>query len=89
MDSDNSEVILDWCLAGQGLALKSIWEIVDHLNAGQLKVVLRDFPPVGDAIHALYPHGAHVPARVRAFIDFLVEILGPKPIWERSLKVKI
>ncbi|MBV5325615.1 MAG: LysR family transcriptional regulator, partial [Rhodospirillaceae bacterium] len=45
MDSDNSEVLLDWCLAGHGLALKSIWEIVDHLNEGRLRVVLRDHPP--------------------------------------------
>lgn len=89
MDSDNSEVLLDWCLTGHGLALKSIWEIVDHLNAGRLKVVLSDHPPVADAIHALYPHGAHVPARVRAFIDFLVEVLGPKPVWERELRIKV
>jgi DNA-binding transcriptional LysR family regulator len=86
MDSDNSEVLLDWCLAGHGLALKSTYEIIEHLNSGALQVVLRDHPPAGDAIHALYPHGAHVPARVRVFIDFLVEILGPKPSWERALK---
>ncbi|WP_374655817.1 LysR family transcriptional regulator [Dongia sp.] len=89
MDSDNSEVLLDWCLAGHGLALKSVWEIVDYLNEGQLKIVLSGYPPVSDAIHALYPHGAHVPTRVRAFIDFLVEIFGPKPVWERELKARI
>ena len=56
---------------------------------GSLQIVRRDYPPISDAIHALYPHGTHVPARVRAFIDFLVETFGPKPVWERKLKAKI
>ncbi|HXD02395.1 MAG TPA: LysR family transcriptional regulator, partial [Novosphingobium sp.] len=36
MDSNNGEALRDWCLAGHGLALKSLWEIVDDLNEGRL-----------------------------------------------------
>jgi hypothetical protein len=32
-------------------------------------------------IHAVYPQRRHLPAKVRAFIDFLVERLQPKPPW--------
>jgi DNA-binding transcriptional LysR family regulator len=32
MDSNNGEALRDWCLAGHGLALKSLWEIVDDLK---------------------------------------------------------
>lgn len=89
MDSNSGEALRDWCLAGQGLALKSLWEIVDDLNEGRLLPVLTDFPPPSHAIYAMYPHSQHVPPRVRAFIDFLAEIYGPKPAWEKKLKVKL
>jgi DNA-binding transcriptional LysR family regulator len=89
MDSNSGEALRDWCLAGQGLALKSLWEIIDDLNEGRLVPVLTEFPPPSHAIYAMYPHSQHVPPRVRAFIDFLAETYGPKPAWERKLKVKL
>ena len=36
------------------------------------------------AIHAVYPQRRHLPAKVRAFIDFLVERYRPVPTWHRS-----
>jgi len=89
MDSNSGEALRDWCLAGNGLALKSLWEIVDDLNEGRLVPVLTDFPPPSHAIYAMYPHSQHVPPRVRAFIDFLAETYGPKPAWEKKLKMKL
>lgn len=89
MDSNSGEALRDWCIAGQGLALKSLWEIVDDLNDGRLVPVLTEFPPPSHAIYAMYPHSQHVPPRVRAFIDFLAETYGPKPSWEKKLKAKL
>jgi len=89
MDSNSGEALRDWCIAGQGLALKSLWEIVDDLNDGRLVPVLTDFPPPSHAIYAMYPHSQHVPPRVRAFIDFLAETYGPKPSWEKRWKAKL
>ena len=89
MDSNSGEALRDWCLAGHGLALKSLWEIVDDLNEGRLVPVLTDYPPLSHAIYAVYPHSQHAPPRVRAFIDFLAETYGPKPAWEKKLKMKL
>jgi len=89
MDSNSGEALRDWCIAGHGLALKSLWEIVDDLNEGRLVPVLTEFPPPSHAIYAMYPHSQHVPPRVRAFIDFLAETYGPKPSWEKKLKAKL
>ena len=88
MDSNNGEALRDWCLAGYGLALKSLWEVGEDISAGRLIVVLPDFPPLGYGIYALYPHSRFVPARVRFFIDFLAEKYGPKPYWERRIKTR-
>ena len=43
----------------------------------------------GHAIHALYPQNRFLSSRVRVFIDYLAEIYGPVPPWERGLKVKL
>ena len=87
MDSNTGEALRDWCLAGHGLAMKSVWEVADDIAAGRLRVVLPEFPPLGYGIYALYPHSRFVPARVRVFIDFLAEKYGPQPYWEKPLKV--
>ena len=62
-------------LAGQGLARLSQFHIGQDIAAGRLVPVLEPFNP-GDTeeINAVYVgHGGRLPARVRAFIDFLVE----------------
>ncbi len=82
LDSDNGEVLLDWCLDGAGLALKSMWEVGEHIRSGALHPVLPDWSPSGHAIYAIYPHGRLMPPRVRTFIDYLAECYGPKPYWE-------
>lgn len=61
-------------LAGQGLTRLSLFHIAEDIAAGRLVPVLEAFNP-GDVeeIHAVYVgHGGKLPARVRAFIDFLV-----------------
>ena len=49
------------------------------INAGRLVPVLEDFNP-GDEepLHAIYVgQGGHLPARVRAFLDFLAANVRP------------
>ena len=84
MDSDSSEVLRDWCLAGHGLSLQSLFEVGEDIAAGRLEAVLPHWPPPGHAISALYPHSRYLPPRIRVFIDFLVEVYGKTPYWERS-----
>ena len=85
LDSDNGEVILEWCRRGAGLALKSMWEVGADIRDGRLQVVLPDWKPEGHAIYAIYPHSRLMPTRVRAFIDFLAEKYGPRPYWETGV----
>lgn len=82
LDTDNGEVLTGWCLQGAGLALKSMWEVGDLIAEGRLKRILPDWTPPAHGVYALYPHSRLLPPRVRAFLDFMVEIYGPKPYWE-------
>ncbi|MGI9412334.1 MAG: LysR family transcriptional regulator [Hyphomicrobiales bacterium] len=82
LDSDDGEAILEWARGGAGLALKSMWEVGDDIREGRLRAVLPEWAPIGHAIYAIYPHSRLMPTRVRAFIDFLAGIYGPRPYWE-------
>lgn len=77
LDADYGDVITDWALGGQGIALKPVWEVAGHLRAGRLKIVLPDFTPEPVTLAVLYPHRRLLPAKVRAFADFLVERVPP------------
>lgn len=83
---DNWEVLRDWALAGLGIALKSTWDVRETLEAGALVPLLPGFTFGTDvAIYAVYPHRRHLPAKTRAFIDFLADSFGPEPYWDRPL----
>jgi DNA-binding transcriptional LysR family regulator len=81
---DNWEVLREWALAGLGIALKSTWDVRRHLSSGSLVSLLPGYSFDSDvAIYAVYPHRRHLPAKTRAFIDFLANSFGPEPFWDR------
>jgi DNA-binding transcriptional LysR family regulator len=61
-------------LTGLGVSRLSLFHIGPDIEAGRLGPVLEAYNP-GDteSIHAVYVGGGHLPARVRAFLDYLVE----------------
>lgn len=71
--SDNADVVLEAALAGGGLVLAPAWQVRPHVAAGRLVPVLREFEQPPAPIHALYPHARLLSAKVRSFVDFLVE----------------
>ncbi|MEO0443077.1 MAG: LysR family transcriptional regulator [Pseudomonadota bacterium] len=70
--------------AGVGISMSSIWNIYSELKAGTLVRVLDDYQ-VDDkaAIWLVYPKSNVLTAKVRVFIDYLIEKIGKPPIWER------
>ncbi|MDH4189282.1 MAG: LysR family transcriptional regulator [Betaproteobacteria bacterium] len=81
---DNWEVLREWALAGLGVALKSTWDVRRHLEDGSLVALCPGYTFDTDvAIYAVYPHRRHLPAKTRAFIEFLAESFGPEPYWDQ------
>ncbi len=81
---DNWEVLREWAVAGLGVALKSTWDVRRQLEEGTLVPLLPGYDFGTDvAIYAVYPHRRHLPAKTRAFIDFLAESFGPEPYWDK------
>ncbi|HKI65143.1 MAG TPA: LysR family transcriptional regulator [Burkholderiales bacterium] len=80
---DNWEVLREWALAGLGVALKSTWDVRRQLEDGTLVPLCPGYTFDTDvAIYAVYPHRRHLPAKTRAFIDFMVESFGTEPYWD-------
>ena len=70
--------------AGAGISMNSVWSVRPDLQNGDLVRVLPDYQ-VNDqsAIWLVYPKSNVLTAKVRVFIDFLLEKIGEPPVWER------
>jgi len=81
---DNWETLREWAIAGLGVALKSTWDVWRALEDGRLVALCPGYTFTTDvAIYAVYPHRRYLPAKTRAFIDFLADSFGPEPYWDR------
>lgn len=82
--TNSSEVIREAVIAGLGIALRSTWDIGAELKSGRLVQVLPQYESSRNvALSAVYPSRQFLPAKVRLFIDYLAELYGPVPYWER------
>ncbi len=79
LSSNSGELVRDWCLAGHGIMLRSLWDIAPHIHSGQLLRVLPDHAMRDADIHWLAPYRAQTPRRIRLLIDFLVERFRNEP----------
>jgi len=84
--SNSGEIIREALRAGLGLGLRSIWDLGPELKTGELKVVLPQYRGSSNvAIYAVYPCREFMPAKVNVFIEFLAEIYGQEPYWDKGL----
>lgn len=65
--------------AGHGISLVPRLYVHEDLVQGRLQTVLGDWQTVQTQIYAVYPSRQHLQAKVRAFIDFLLEELDVVP----------
>ena len=71
-------------IAGAGISMNSRWSVHKELMEGSLVRVLPDYEVADDsAIWLVYPKSNVLTAKVRVFIDFLLEKIGEPPVWER------
>ena len=73
LSTNDGEIAVNWALAGHGLVMRAEWDIAKYLASGRLRQVLQDWQTPPADIHAVYPQRLQTAARVRAFVDFVVE----------------
>ncbi|KAF1066779.1 MAG: HTH-type transcriptional regulator PgrR [Pseudomonas citronellolis] len=72
----DTAALLDSALAGRGIACLPHWLAQAHVECGELRPVLAQHPAPVLSIHAVWPRGRYLPARVRVVIDALVAALA-------------
>jgi DNA-binding transcriptional LysR family regulator len=79
MSSNSGELVRDWCLAGQGIMLRSLWDIGPQLASGALVRVLPEYAMPDADIHWLAPYQPQTPRRIRLLVDFLAQRFRDQP----------
>jgi DNA-binding transcriptional LysR family regulator len=82
LHTNNGDAALHAALAGLAVVRLPRFICAPDLAAGRLEAVLDDALPPPNGIYAIYPHSRHLSAKVRAFVDFLLERFGPGCDWE-------
>lgn len=77
--SNDYRSLLSACEAGLGIAQLPQPLALGALTGGRLKLVLPEHTLQGLQLFIHYPSRRQLPARVRAFVDFAIELLGGHP----------
>jgi DNA-binding transcriptional LysR family regulator len=67
--SNDGAAIIGVARDGGGIAQMMSYQVAGELAAGRLGLALDDFVPHASPVHALYPGGRLLPAKVRAVLD--------------------
>jgi len=76
LHSNNGELHAEAAAGGVGIALEPDMILMPYVRAGRLVPLLGEFLPPPMPIYAVYASRKHLSAKVRLFVDFLVERLG-------------
>lgn len=78
MQANVADALRVAAIEGLGLVMLASYVVSRDIEKGKLKPVLENYtlPPLD--IHAVYPHRKYLSAKVRRFLEFLQDWLGPK-----------
>lgn len=69
-------------VSGLGFAMLPDFVAASEIRSGRLVSLLEPFIPLDGGIYAVYPHRRYLPAKVRVFVDFLVQWFRDHPSCE-------
>ncbi|MGX9356175.1 LysR family transcriptional regulator [Roseobacteraceae bacterium S113] len=72
-ECDDGDVLTDWAVAGCGIAMKPVFEVAAHLEAGTLVIVGGETPPEPIQMACLYTHRRGQDPKTRLFMDFMID----------------
>jgi DNA-binding transcriptional LysR family regulator len=87
LNANNGDALTAAAIAGLGILYTPTFLAAREIAAGLLVPLQLERTPIAlDGIFAVYPANRRPPAKVRAFIDALVNSFSPVPPWDRILE---
>ena len=71
VSSNDGDIVMNWALVGHGIVQRSEWDVAKYLESGRLKEIMKDYRLPDADLYLYYLSRSNLPAKVRAFIDFL------------------
>ena len=71
VSSNDGDIVLNWALDGHGIVQRSEWDAAKYLASGRLREVMPGYTLPSADLYLYYLSRRNLPARMRAFIDFL------------------
>ena len=72
---NNLDTAIEFALCGWAMARTLSYQVARHVADGSLQIVLSDFEPKPLPIHVVHQEGRRASAKLRAFVDFIVDRL--------------
>jgi len=71
-ECDDGDVLTQWALAGNGIAMKPVFEVAEHIKAGRLVEVATQTPPEPVQMACLYTHRRRQDPKTRLFMEYVI-----------------
>jgi DNA-binding transcriptional LysR family regulator len=81
LHSNNGDLLAEAAARGAGIVFEPAFIVGPEVRAGRLVPLLQDFSPAPLPIYAVYPSRKHLSAKVRSFVDFLIEHFAGAVDW--------
>jgi DNA-binding transcriptional LysR family regulator len=82
--TNNNHMLRQLVLQGHGLAQLPTYFVAADIDAGRIVTVLDRYRDTSRSLYAVYLHRRHVPPKVRAFVDFVVQAFADGAPWENK-----
>ena len=87
-ESDDGDVLTDWALSGNGIAMKPIFEVAEHVKAGRLVPVATQMPPEPIQMACLFTHRRRQDPKTRLFMEYVISRIT-EAVRDSSLQVQL
>jgi DNA-binding transcriptional LysR family regulator len=87
--ANNGDALQEAAIRGLGIVYQPTFLSARALRDGLLKPILCKYSLPTLDIYAVFPGNRFVPQRVRTFVDYLAERIGPVPYWDQELRSTI
>lgn len=70
---DSAELEVSMVKHGIGITRLPLFSCEKEIQNGEVEIILDDYDKLEIGVYAVFPHRQYLTAKVRAFVDFLVE----------------